>query len=446
MHKAQRISSLVATGGLLLALGCAGTLDQVAAREANKALPQSWDSRQAGASDAGAQAPATAQKRWNEFFADADLKALIKTALMNNQELNMRLQEILIAKYEIAARQGEILPKVSGKAGLGLEKVGEYTSQGASDKANGVPDHLPNFAFGFTASWEADIWGKLRNAAAAANHRYLASIEAKDFVVTEIVAEIANSYYELAALDTQIGVIERNVKILDEALTVIKFEKMAARATELAVQKFQAEVLKNKSRTYDLAQQRVEVENRINLLLGRFPQPIARNPRRLDALAPGTVVTGLPSQLLANRPDVKQAEMALEAAKLDVQVAKARFYPSLGIDADAGYKAFNPAHLIDTPQSLTYNVAGNLVAPLLNRASIEAEYGSANAKQVQAVFNFERTLLKAFTEVANALAMTQNIKHRHEQLSRQVETLRKATEVSGILYRSAHADYMEVLM
>jgi NodT family efflux transporter outer membrane factor (OMF) lipoprotein len=446
MTSTRRVSAILAACGLALALGCAATLDQDPAREPNQDLPPGWSIPQPESSDVGSQVQVTAQKHWDSFFADDDLKGLIKTALANNQELNMRLQEIIIARNEVAARRGEILPRMGGKVGAGLEKVSESSSQGVSDKAHDVPDHLPNLGLGLTASWEVDIWGKLRQAAESANYRYLASSEAKDFVVTQIVAEIANSYYELVALDRQIAVMERNVKILEEGLTVVKAEKIAARATELAVQKFQAEVLKNKSRVFDLVQQRVEVQNRINLLAGRYPQHLDRNARKFDSVAPSAAVKGMPADLLENRPDVKQAELELAAAKLDVAVAKAKFLPSLSIDAEAGYKAFNPAHLLDTPASLFYNLAGNLTAPLLNRAGIEAEYRSANAKQIQAVLHYERTLLKAYTEVANAMAMSQNLRHRYDRQALQVQTLRQATEVSTVLYRSAHADYMEVLL
>lgn len=441
MTRVRRVSAVLAACAMTVTLGCAATLDQEAAREPNTAMPAHF-SGQAGSSDAHA----VAQQHWDAFFSDSHLKGLIKTAMANNQELNLRLQEIIIAQNEVAARKGEILPKLGGKVGLGLEKAGEFTREGAVDKAHDLPEHMPNFNFGLTASWEVDIWGKLRNAAQAANNRYLASIEAKNFVVTQIVAELANSYYELLALDRQTELLQRNVKVLEEALQVVKAEKLAARATELAVQKFQAEVQKNKSRVYDLAQQRVQVENRINFLVGRYPQPVVRNMGALTAAPPATIVTGLPTALLENRPDVRQAERELEAAKLDVQVAKARFYPSLSIDAEGGYKSFNPAHLIDTPQSLFYDLLGNLAVPLLNRTAIEADYRSANARQIQAVVNFERTLLKAYTEVANSLAMKQNIKNRYDQLSNQVQTLRQATEVSTVLYRTAHADYMEVLM
>ena len=155
---------------------------------------------------------------------------------------------------------------------------------------------------------------------------------------------------------------------------------------------------------------------------------------------------GLPSALLENRPDVRQAELQLEAAKLDVAVAKARFYPSFSIDAEVGYEAFNPAHIVDTPDSLLYNLAGNLTAPLLNRAGIEAQYYAANAMQLQAVYDYERTILSAFTEVKNQLTLTENLEKSYELQKRQVEQLTDAIEVSNLLFRSARADYMEVLL
>lgn len=428
---------------LVVGGGCSRLLDQAKARDANQEVPEDFGAAQ-GPKDA--RATLVAQKHWNEFFADPHLKALIETALENNQELNIRVQEIIIAKNEIAGRRGEYLPELHAGVGAGIEKVGKYTSQGVSDEAHDVPEHLPNFTFGLAASWEIDIWGKLRNAAKAANYRYLASIEARNFVITQIVAEIANSYYELLALDNQIEVLDDNIAIQQDALEIVKLKKEAARATELAVQRFQAEVLENRGRRFDLEQQRVQVENRINFLVGRFPQHVERDPARLKRTSPIPVDAGLPSELLENRPDVRRAELQLEAAKLDVKVAKARFYPSLSLEAGVGYESFNMRHLVTTPESLLYNLAGNLAAPLLNRAAIKADYRTANARQIQAVYNFERTVLQAFTEVANGLAMLQNLQQRYERLTEQVEKLQNSIEVSDILYRSARADYMEVLL
>ncbi|MEX1366352.1 MAG: efflux transporter outer membrane subunit [Nannocystaceae bacterium] len=436
---ARGIAAALALALSVVSGGCAKRLlDQPPARAASRELPADFGT---------ARGPTiTAQQHWDQFFADPNLRALIEAALSNNQELNIALQEIIVAKNEAAGLQGEYQPRLDATAGAGLEKVGSNTSQGVSDEAHGVRAHLPDFRFGLTASWEIDAWGKLRNAAKAAGMRYAATVEGKNFIITEIVAEIADTYYELVALDLQIEVLERNIELQERALEVVKLEKEAGRATELAVRKFQAEVLKNQGRQYALEQMRVEAENRINVLVGRYPQPVERDRRVFEADLLDSVQAGLPSELLDNRPDVRQAELMLEAAKLDVKAAKARFYPSLSIEANVGYAAFNARHLLETPESMVYNLAGNLTAPLLNRKAIKAEYRVANAMQIQAVLQFEKTLLVAYTEVANRLSLLQNESRRFERIEDQVKALEDATEASTVLYRSARADYMEVLM
>jgi outer membrane protein TolC len=161
---------------------------------------------------------------------------------------------------------------------------------------------------------------------------------------------------------------------------------------------------------------------------------------------PDTIHAGIPSQLLANRPDIKQAELDLEAARLDVKVARARFYPSLGISASLGYQAFNPSYLLTTPESLIYSLAGDLTAPLINKNAIKATYYSANAKQVQAVYNYERAILNAYIEVANQLSKISNLEKSYDLKSKQVQTLTESITISNDLFKSSRADYMEVLM
>ena len=444
MLKATRISQVGLVGCLALALSCVPSLSQNKPREPNKTVPGSFAGSQpsTGTVPSG---PDVAQKTWNDFFADPNLKSLIDGALKNNQELNIRLQEVIIAKSEIMARQGDYIPRLDARLGAGIDKVGKWSSQGRSDEAHDVPENLQHYGVGFAASWEVDIWKRLRNAAKAANLRYLASIEGRNFVVTQLVAEIASSYYELLALDNQLEVLKRNIEIQQSALEIVKLEKQAARVTQLAVQRFEAEVLKNQSRKFELEQQRVEAENRINFLLGRYPQNVARNPDRFKD-PPKVVQAGLPSQLLENRPDVRAAELQLEAAKLDVKSAKAAFYPALTIDAGVGYEAFNAKHLFTTPESLVYQLAGNIVAPLLNRRAIKAQYQTANAQQLQAVYNYERTVLQAFTEVVNQLAMINNLQQSYDLRAQQVDMLTQSIEVSNVLFQSARADYMEVLL
>jgi outer membrane protein, multidrug efflux system len=413
-------------------------------RTENKTVPAGFNNSQ--------DAVNSAAMKWRDYFTDANLVALIDTALKNNQELNITLQEIAITKNEITARKGEYLPFVGVKGGAGVEKVGRYTSQGAGDATTEIkpgkemPDPLGDFLIGAYATWEVDIWHKLRNAKKAAVVRYLSTVEGRNFVITTLIAEIANSYYELLALDNQLEIVKKNIDIQTNALEVVKQQKDAARVTELAVKKFEAEVLNTKSLQYSIQQQITETENRINFLLGRFPQPIPRNDQALDNVMPDNMHTGIPSQLLANRPDIKQAELDLAASKLDVQVAKAQFYPSLGISAGVGYNAFNPTYLFRTPESILYSLAGELVAPLVNRNAIKATYLNANAKQIQAVYNYERTIINAYVEVANQVSKMDNLQKSYDLKLKQVDALTQSITISNDLFRSARADYMEVLL
>ena len=394
----------------------------------------------------------TASIQWKNFFTDKDLQALVDTALQNNQELLITLQEIEIAKNETRMRKAALLPTVGLRAGTGVEKVGRYTSQGAGDASTEItpgketPDPLTDFTVGAYASWEVDIWNKLHTANKAAVSRYLASIEGKNFVRTNLVAEVANSYFELQALDNQLLIIKQNIALQKSALEIVKLQKEAARGTELAVQKFEAEVLKSQSLEFDINQSIKEAENKINFLLGRFSQEIVRSHESVLTLVPQTIASGIPSQLLENRPDIKQAELELAAAKLDVKVARAEFFPSVGISAGVGYNAFKASYLFKSPASLLYSLAGDLAAPLINKNAIKAEFNSANARQIQALYNYQRVILVAFMEVSNQMSRIDNLKKSYDLKSRQVAALDKSISVSNDLFKSARVDYFEVLM
>ncbi|MEQ9287120.1 MAG: TolC family protein [Cyclobacteriaceae bacterium] len=394
----------------------------------------------------------TAGIKWQEYFSDPHLIALIDTALRNNQELNITLQEIEISRNEVRARKGEYLPFVDVSAGAAVDKVGRYTRKGALEANNEIeagkefPEPLGDFTFGAYASWEVDVWRKLRNARKAAYMRYLSSIDGKNFMVTHLIAEIANSYYELLALDNQLAIVKQNIELQGNALEIVKVQKQATRVTELAVRRFEAQVLDTRSLQYNIQQQIIETENRINFLVGRYPQPIERNAGSFNDLVPDVIQSGIPSQLMENRPDVRQAEQLLAATKLDVQVARARFYPSFGVVAGVGFQAYNPSSLIKTPESFLYNFGVDLVGPLVNRNAIKAMYYNANSKQIQAVYHYERTLLRAYLEVVNQLSNMTNLQSSYDLKAQQVQALTASVNISNDLFTSARADYMEVLL
>jgi NodT family efflux transporter outer membrane factor (OMF) lipoprotein len=389
---------------------------------------------------------------WRNYFKDPNLVDLIDIALKNNQELMITLQEIEMAKNDIRVRKGALLPSVGLRAGTAVEKVGRYTSQGAGDATTEIspgimfPDPLNDFKIAAYANWEVDIWKKLHNAKKAAVIRYLSTIEGKNFVITNLIAEVADSYYELLALDNQLTTVKQNIQLQQSALEIVKIQKEAARATELAVQKFQAEVLASKSKEFQINQKIVETENTINFLLGRYPEKITRDSSTFLNLLPASIQSGIPSQLLANRPDVKQAELDLTAAKLDVKVARAEFYPSLDISAAFGLQAFKTSYLVKLPESLLYNLVGELTAPLINRNAIKAEFANANARQLQALYNYDRTILNAYLEVSNQLAKIINLEKSYTLRSQQVTALNTSIDIANDLFKSARVDYFEVLM
>jgi outer membrane protein TolC len=157
------------------------------------------------------------------------------------------------------------------------------------------------------------------------------------------------------------------------------------------------------------------------------------------------IFAGIPSQKLSNRPDIRKAELELEATKLDVQVAKANFYPSFSLKAGLGFQAYNPLYLIK-PQSILYNLGGDLVAPLINKNAIKAIYFNANAHQIQAAYNFEQSILNAHIEVVNQLSRIDNFSKSYETKAKEVDILTQSITISNSLFRFARADYIEVLL
>lgn len=392
-----------------------------------------------------------ARINWRDYFSDENLAALIDSALKKNQELNIALQEIDILKNEVRVRRGEYLPFVDVGAAAGVEKEGRYTRHGSVDENGEIvpgrrfPEPLPNYEVAALASWELDIWKKLRNAKKAAAMRYLAGGEGRNFLVTNLISEIASSYYELLALDNQLSIIEQNIEIQTGALEVVRQQKTAAKLTQLAVNRFEAQLLNTTNRQYEIRQKIIETENRLSFLTGSFPSGIARSAIDFNDIRLDSIQAGLPAQLLSNRPDIRQAELELAAAKLDVKVARANFFPAARITGGIGFQAFSPGYLIG-PESMLFNLAGDLITPLVNRNAIKAQYNSASARQVQAVYEYERTILNAYLDVVNQLSYVQNFERSYETKSKEVDILMHSVVISNSLFRSARADYLEVLL
>ena len=388
----------------------------------------------------------------DEFFDNPVIVSLIDEALVNNQELKILNQEIQIAQNEVLKRRGAYLPFLNFLTGASLTKSSDYSPLGAGEQqlyspaGTTFPQPLPNFLIAGEVSWQIDIWRQLRNARDAASLRYLGTCEGRNYMVTRLVAEIAEKYYLLLALDKRLETLDMTIELQEKSLSMSKSKKEFGRDSEFPVQRFQADVRRFQSDKLLIKQQIIETENRINFLAGRYPQPIPRPSQEFLDLNLHTLRVGFPSQLLLNRTDIRQAERELEAAGLDVKVARARFYPSLFITAGVGYDAFNTKYLLLTPESLIYNIAGDLTMPVINRFAIRADYMSANARQIQSLVKYQRTILNSFTEVINLTNKVENYGRSVELKKQQVASLESAIDNAIKLYNAARFDYLEVLL
>ena len=387
---------------------------------------------------------------WRRFFADTTLLALIDTAVRQNLERSLAQQEVELTRNEALATQGRLLPRLSLGASVGLEKSGRYTSEGAGNASTDitpgrrVPEPLPDLSVGVVSGWELDIRGKLRNQRTAARARYLASIEGTRFVTTALVAEVANAYYELSALDAKLAIIQRAIEVQRTELELVRAQRAAAVASELAVKRFEALLADARSLEFEVRQQIRETENRLNLLLGRPPQAIAR-AGTFPPDAAAAVAAGVSSQLLRQRPDIRQAELELQATHFDVRAARAEFLPEVNLAAGLGVRAFQSGLLFSTPESMAYAMGVDLMTPLLNRRVIAAEFGQATARQQMALLAYRQRVLGGVAEVSTLLSAIDNLRQVTDFKAQRAAALEQSVEVARTLFASARADYLEVL-
>jgi len=386
---------------------------------------------------------------WRQFFSDPFLVSLIETALANNQEFNIAMQDIEIAANEVKEKQAEYWPKVGLGFGGSYIRPSDNTPEGVLDEIISRtvirnPDF--NLNLGPSLSWEVDIWKRLRNAKEAARLRMVAQYEVRNFLISRLVTEIARNYYELMALDTSLKILDANISIQEAAFLKMQALKRYAKANQLAVNRFEAQLNKTKSQRFETIQSIVEKENRLKFLSGIYDEaPIVRHSEQFMTMPVHELQTGVPVQLLENRADIRQAEAAIKAAKLDLKSVKAQLYPNMTITAGTGFSAFDP-QLLFRPESLFYNAIGDLMVPLINRKAIIARIQIADAYQTQTVLTYEQTLLKAYTDVLNQVSNIKNMQQAFATKKREVVLLDQSIGTANLLFRYAKATYVEVLL
>ncbi|SOD92536.1 efflux transporter, outer membrane factor (OMF) lipoprotein, NodT family [Spirosoma fluviale] len=395
-----------------------------------------------------------ASQNWRQFFDDPNLVQLIDTALAGNLDLRIATQRIEMARASFDYSRGFLAPQVNAVGSAGLDRYGQTTLNGVgnfdtnlSENIRGnlvIPNPTPDYFLGARSTWEIDIWGKLRNRKKAAYVRLLASEKGRHAVITSLVAEVARYYYSLLALDGEQEILQKNISLQQRALDLVRIQKQAGRVTELAVQQFAAQLLNTRSRQKQIQQQIVDAENQLNRLLGRYPQPVVRGKSLQERELPGQMLTGLPARMLTRRPDIRQAELELAAANIDVEAVRAEFLPSLNLSAYVGLNSFRAASLFD-PASIATGILGGLAGPVINRRFVKANFRQSEAQSREAFYRYQQTIVTGFGEVITSLRGVENFRSVVDLQEQEVDVLENAVATSNDLFSSGYASYLEVI-
>lgn len=375
---------------------------------------------------------------WKDLFTDQYLEQYIEEGLQNNMDIRIAIQQIIAA--EAYAKQGKAgyLPTLSVGPNYTHQEYSE-NSQFGSIFSGG----LDTYDITANLSWEADIWGKIRSNKRASQADYLQSVAGHQAVKTQLISNIANTYYNLLALDAQLEVTNQTIATRASSVETIKALKDAGQVTQVAVDQNIAQYNSAKALQIDIETAIFKAENTLSILLGKAPQEFKRS--RLDNQSiDQEIKLGVPARLLRNRPDVMAAEYALIRDFELTNVANSSFYPSLTLTASGGLQSLELDKLLNA-NSLFATVVGGLTQPLLNQRKLKTQKEVALANQESSLLNFKKTLLVAGSEVSNALFSYEAETKKFEFRKNEVEALRKAETNSEELLKNGYANYLDLL-
>jgi len=378
---------------------------------------------------------------WKTLFADPLLSGLIQEGLDQNLDLKNALQNIVQAQATLQQSKAAFLPSLTLDANVTRSKQSEA---GLNFPPGININTLTNtFKAQLSTSWEADIWGKLSSTKRSALAAYFRTDAAKRAIQTQLIADIANNYYNLLALDRQLEITQETLKSRIAGVETMKTLKEGAVVNGAAVVQSEASRYATEVTIPDLKRTIRETENALNILLSRAPGSISRSKLADQSLSPDVKI-GVPTQLLENRPDVQGAEFAFRAAFENTNLARTYFYPSLTITAAGGLSSLDIKNFFS--KSIFYNLVGGLTQPIFNKGLNKQRLVTAKSAQEQALNTFQKTLLVAGQEVSNALYTYQTAVEKEEARAKQIAALEKSVNYTQELLRySSATNYTDVL-
>ncbi|WP_188051023.1 efflux transporter outer membrane subunit [Flavobacterium sp. GP15] len=376
---------------------------------------------------------------WDKVFTDPLLQGYIQKGLVNNLDVKIAIQNIVAAEATMKQGKAGYFPTLSAGADWTHQELSKNSQFGALLQNRSTEQ----YQLTGNLSWEADIWGKIRSNKRAANASFLQTTAVKQAVKTQLIANIAATYYQLLSVDAQIELAEKTLINRNQSIEAIVALKDAGNVTEVGVKQTEAQKYATEIIIADLKNSIIILENSMSILLGESGSKIERSTFENQLMQP-TITLGVPATLLRNRPDVIAAEYNLISNFEQTNIAKSNFYPTLKVTASGGLQSIDLKEWFSA-NSLFANVITGLTQPIFNQRQIKTKFEIAKANQEKAYIQFEQSLLTAGKEVSDALAQYNNETYKLTVREKQVEALNKATGFSDELLTYGLANYLEVL-
>ncbi|WP_413514069.1 efflux transporter outer membrane subunit [Myroides odoratus] len=447
--------------GTVLLLGAGLTLFQACAPQSNYKtptldLPETYRSQSDSIDLTSRQDSLNISSiKWRDFFQDEQLTNLIDKGLSFNFEMQNALKNLEIAGQKTKQAKLEWLPSLGLNAGsvayqyrsenyYGTPSSNYYTNKGEEAPTN-MYVNSAQYTSGLALSWEIDIWGKIKSQTAEQLARFLQTAEAKKAIQTELIAQIAQGYYNLLLLDAQMEVAQTNYELTKNTLKIVELQRDAGQITSLAISQTRNQMLVAKALLPSLKQQIAIQENALSLLTGQLPSSIAREIKLTEVKQEELGSTGVPLALLQYRPDIQVAELELKARNAAVGVAQTARYPSLTINLEGGLNSMLGENWFNIPGSLFGSLIGNISNPLFNKRKLKTDFEVAKIERTKSEIAFQKTVYTAITEVTDALINLQTTTEQIEIADEQVTTSRLGVKQSNLLFNSGYATYIEVI-
>jgi len=375
---------------------------------------------------------------WWQVFHDDTLQSLIRTALTNNYNARIAVTRVEQARAGAAQTRAQLFPQLDYGVSAGTGKNIASDSPSPTGKRGSV------FSADVTATWELDLWGRLRRLNESARAQYLASVEAQRDVRISLIGQVAQNYFQLLALDRQLDIARESTNSYADSLKIFNQRLQGGVASKLDTSSAEALMHAAAATIPELERQVALQENQLSLLLGLEPGAIMRDRSALDRQAPPEVPAGLPSTLLERRPDIREAEQQLRSANAQVGVAKADFFPQLNLTGLLG-EVSPETSFFTSGGAFAWGAAAGLTGPLFHAGQLRAQYAQARAVREQFALQYQSTVLNAFTEVSDALISRSQLARARAEQTRAVAAYQEAVKLSMERYRLGEADYYQVL-